>query len=83
MARHMTFLFDSSWILLVGGGLIVPCSLPRPPILKQLRQMVTMVLGQGWLFLAVGPLTEERKSEKSKGSRRGVPLSTLLLPSGE
>ena len=51
---------------LVGGGLLVPCPLPGPPVLKQLRQMVTMVLGQGWLFLAVGPLTEERKSEKSK-----------------
>ena len=66
MDWHLLFAFDHSWVLLIDSGLLVSCSLPRPPILKQLRQMVTMVLGQGWLFLAVGPLTEERKSEKSK-----------------
>ena len=27
----------------VGGGLLVPCSLPGPPVVKQLMQMVTMV----------------------------------------
>ena len=39
--------FDISWSLLVGGGLLVPCSLPGPPVVKQLVQMVTMVPGQG------------------------------------
>ena len=35
--------FDLSRTLLVGGGLLVPCSLPGPPVIKQLMQMVTMV----------------------------------------
>ena len=39
--------FDLSRTLLVGGGLLVPCSSPGPPVLKQLVQMVTMVSGQG------------------------------------
>ena len=32
---------------LVGGGLLVPCFLPGPPVVKQLLQMVTMVPDQG------------------------------------
>ena len=41
--------FDLSQTFLVGGGLLVPCSLPRPPIVEQLTQMVTIVPGQdGW-----------------------------------
>ena len=43
-------LFDLSRTLLVGGGLLVPCSLPGPPAVKQLMQMVTMVPGQGGRF---------------------------------
>ena len=39
--------FDLSQTLLVGGGLLVPCSLPEPPVLKQLMQVVTMVPSQG------------------------------------
>ena len=39
--------------LLVGGGLLVPCSLPGPPVIKQLMQMVTMVPGQGGQFQSV------------------------------
>ena len=42
--------FDLSRALLVGGGLLVPCSLPEPPVVKQLIQMVTMVPGQGGQF---------------------------------
>ena len=42
--------FDLSQTLLVGGGLLVPCSLPGPPVIKQLMQMVTMVPGQGGQF---------------------------------
>ena len=42
--------FDLSRTLLVGGGLLVPCSLPGPPVIKQLMQMVTMVPGQGGRF---------------------------------
>ena len=45
--------FDVSLTLLVGGGLLVPCSLPGPPVTKQLMQMVTMVPGQGGRFQSV------------------------------
>ena len=44
---HVVSPFDLSRILPVGGGLLVPCSLAGPPVLKQLMQMVTMVPGQG------------------------------------
>ena len=41
--------FDLSQTLPVGGVLLVPCSLPGPPVIKQLMKMVTMVPGQrGW-----------------------------------
>ena len=39
--------FDLSRTLLVGGGVLVPCSLPGPPVVKQLMQMVTVVPGRG------------------------------------
>ena len=51
--------FDLSGTLLVGGGLLVPCSLPGPPVIKQLMQMVTMVSGQGGrVSVCVLPLTK-------------------------
>ena len=51
--RHVVSPFDLSQTLLVGGGLLVPCSLPGPPVLKQLMQMVTMVPAQGGWFQSV------------------------------
>ena len=50
---HVVSPFDLSRTLLVGGGLLVPCSLPGPPVVKQLIQMVTMVPGQGGRFQSV------------------------------
>ena len=47
VARHMVSPFDLSRTLLVGGGLLVPCSLPGPPVVKQLMQIATLVPGQG------------------------------------
>ena len=44
---HVVSSFDLSRTLVVSGGLLVPCSLPEPPVLNQLIQMVTMVPGQG------------------------------------
>ena len=44
---HVLSPFDLSGILLVGGGVLVPSSLPGPPVVKQLMHMVTMVPGQG------------------------------------
>ena len=42
---HVMSLLDLSLTLLVGGGLLVSCSLPGPPLVKQLMQMVTMMPG--------------------------------------
>ena len=39
--------FDLSRTLPVGGGLLVPCSLPGRPVIKQIMQMAAMVPGQG------------------------------------
>jgi len=53
VVRHVVSHFDLSWTLPVGGGLLVPCSLPGSPVVKQLMQMVTMVPGQGGRFQSV------------------------------
>ena len=53
VVRHVVSPFDLSWALPVGGGLLVPCSLPGPPVIKQLMQMATMVPGQGGQFQSV------------------------------
>ena len=50
---HVVSPFDLSRTLLVGGGLLVPCSLPGPPVIKQLMHIVTLVLGQGERFQSV------------------------------
>ena len=34
VVRHVASPFDLSWTLLVGGSLLVPCSLPGPPVIK-------------------------------------------------
>ena len=44
---HAVSPFDFFQVLPVGGGLLVPCSLPGPSVVKQLMQMVAMVPGQG------------------------------------
>ena len=53
VVRQVAFPFDLSLTLLVGGGLLVPCFLPGPPVVKQLMQIVTMVPGQGGRFQSV------------------------------
>ena len=45
--------FDLSQTLPVDGGLLVPCSLPGSPIIKQLMRMVTKGPGQGGRFQSV------------------------------
>ena len=47
VVRHVMSPFDLSRTLPVGGGVLVLCSLPGPPVVKQLMQMVTRVPGQG------------------------------------
>ena len=39
--------FDFSRILLVGGSLLVPCSLPGPPFVRRLLQVHSLVPGKG------------------------------------
>ena len=51
VVRHVVSPFDRT--LSVGDGLLAPCSLPRPPVLKQLMRMVTVVPGQGGQFQSV------------------------------
>ena len=53
VVRQVVSPFDLSQTLLFGGGLLVPCSLLGPPVIKQLMQMVTMVPGQGGRFQSV------------------------------
>ena len=50
VVRHVVSPFDLSRTFPVGGGLLVPCSLPGSPVIKQLMQMVTTVPGQGGRF---------------------------------
>ena len=50
--------FRLSQTLPVGGGLLVPYSLSGSPVIKQLMQMVTMVLGHGGrVSVSMLPLT--------------------------
>ena len=53
VVRQVVSPFDLSRTLLVGGGLLVLYSLSGSPVIKQLKQMVTMVPGQGERFQSV------------------------------
>ena len=50
---HVVSPFDLSRALPVRGGLLVPCSLPGPLVIKQFMQMVTREPGQGGQFQSV------------------------------
>ena len=56
MVGPVASLFNLSRILLVDGGLLGPCSLPGPPVVK-LTRMVTMVLDQGGWIQSMFTLT--------------------------
>ena len=45
--------FDLSRTLPVGGGLLVPYSLPGSPVIQQLMRVVTKGPGQGGRFQSV------------------------------
>ena len=49
--------FDLARILPVGGSLLVPHSLPGPPVVRELMRVATVVPGQGGRFRSVVPLT--------------------------
>jgi len=42
-----TLQFDLSQFLPIGDSLLVPCSLPGPPVVRYLMEVATMVSGQG------------------------------------
>ena len=69
---HVVSPFDLSQALLVGGGSLLPRSLPGPPAVKQLMQMVTMARVGG--FSQRAPLT------KSTGKLSHRITFYLLLP---
>ena len=50
MVGHVASPFHLSPVLPAGGGLLVPCPLPGPPVIKQLTRKVTLVPGQGGQF---------------------------------
>ena len=52
---HMVTPFDLSRTLPVGGGLLVPCSLPGPPGIKQLMQMSLWRLARAGSFSRCAP----------------------------
>ena len=60
---HVVSPFDLSWTLPVGRGLLVPCSLPGPPVIKQLMQMICYNgAWPGWaVSVSVLPQTTVRK----------------------
>ena len=43
---HVVSPFDLAQTLPVGGSLLVPCSLPGPPVIKQLMQMLLWCLAR-------------------------------------
>ena len=53
VVRYVMSPFDLSRTLPVGGGLLVLCFLPGPPVIKQLMRMVTMVPDEGPRFQSV------------------------------
>ena len=53
MVGHVVSPFDLSQTLPVGGGSLVPCSLPGLPVVKELMQMATMVPVHGEQFQSV------------------------------
>ena len=58
VVRQVVSPFDLSRTLLVGGGLLVPCSLPGPPVVKQLHANSYYGVWPGWVVsVSVLPLT--------------------------
>ena len=66
--------FDLSRTLPVGGALLVLCSLPGPPVIKQFTQMVTMVPGLGGRFQSV---CVPQQSLSHRATREAPPLVCL------
>ena len=53
MVGHVAYASNLSQTFLVGGSILVPCSLLESPVIKQLTQMFTMEPGQGGWYQSV------------------------------
>ena len=71
--------FDLPQTLPVGGHLLVPCSLPGPPVIKQFMQMVTSVPGQSGQFSVIVP----PQIEPASPAFPAPDLSSLILSGTE
>ena len=98
VVRQVVSPFELSRILPVGGGLLVPCSLPELPVVKQLMQIVTMVPDQCWQIQCASPNKttcqrnileegmrgrERRKEKKSKITSFMPSVADIALTSFE
>ena len=75
---HVVPPFDRSQTLPVGGGLLVPCSSPGPPVVKQLMQMVTREAGQDGRFQSV--CFPKHFHLLGRISPRNIPFHYIELP---
>ena len=63
MVKHVVSSFDLSRTLPAGGGLLVLCSLPGPPVLKNTRVNGYYGAWSGWaVSVTVLPLTVPKSS---------------------
>ena len=59
--------FELSRILPVGGRLLIPCSLPAPPVVRELMHVVTTGPGQGGWFQSVVLVTAAPRLTLNQG----------------
>ena len=58
---HVASPFDLSQIFPVGNSILVPYSLPGPPMVKLLMQIIIMLSGQDGWFQLVFPQQNSRR----------------------
>ena len=76
VVEHVVSPFDLSLTLLVGGGLLVPFSLPGLPVIKQLMQMVSRCLARVGRFSQRAP---PNRGGVGPGLTVGVPARSASL----
>ena len=74
MGWHLLFPFDLFWIIPVGGSLLVPSSLPGPPPVRLLLQVVTVGSDQGRWFQSAVPLKKLVSLGWFQGVRKSGPF---------
>ena len=74
MGWHLLFPFDLFWIIPVGGSLLVPSSLPGPPTVRWLLEVVTVGSGQSRWFQSAVPLKKLVSLGWIQGVRKSGPF---------